>query len=69
MFICIECNQKTKEKQRVFVGKNWCRTCYDVESLRSFKEDSIKSNSPFAVRTRPPKYMLNPEDYKRYGYE
>lgn len=65
MFVCVECKQKTKEQNRVFEGQEWCQTCYDKETQRSIKEDS--TNKPY-VRTRPPKYMLNPNEYKKFGY-
>lgn len=68
MFVCIECGQKTKEKDRVFTHQNWCRVCVDKESLRSVHEDSIKGR-PAWVRTRPPKYMLTKDRYKEFGYE
>ncbi len=66
MFICIECGQKTKEKERVFVGRNWCHACFVVEGQRSVKEDTHKGN-PY-MKTRPPKYMLEPKDYPKFGY-
>lgn len=68
MFICVECGQKTKEKDRVFVQQEWCGVCVDKEGQRSFKEDSI-AGKPSHVRTRPPKYMLSKDRYKEFGYE
>lgn len=70
MFICIECNKKCRESSRVFESNDsstgWCRKCYNIETKRSIKEDSV--GSPY-MRTRPPKYMLQPKEYAVYGYE
>jgi len=66
MFVCIECKQKYKEKHRVFVGQNWCSTCVDREGKRHGKEDSIPGQKYAA--TRPPKYMLRPDQYRFFGY-
>lgn len=69
MFTCIECNNRCKENQRVFETNDsstgWCRKCYNLETKRSIKEDT---NGCVYIRTRPPKYMLQPSEYSRHGY-
>lgn len=67
MFTCIECGQKTKERDRVYVGTDWCFACVDKENQRSMKED-VNGPQPW-FRSRPPKYMLDPKDYARFGYK
>lgn len=63
-FTCIECQQPAPETFRMFEGKDWCTQCFDTESRRSQAQDAL----PGGLRTRPPKYMLRPEQYKQFGY-
>lgn len=70
MFTCSECGKDRKESQCRRVFKTlWCRGCYDKETTRSLKEDVTKlvgEDKP--VRSRPPRYMVEPENYEQYGY-
>lgn len=64
MFICKECNKKLPNKESMFTTYELCVACYENDSLRSVKYDSIKQG----LFSRPPKYMLRPKDYKKFGY-
>ncbi|MEK6879046.1 MAG: hypothetical protein AABY22_05530 [Nanoarchaeota archaeon] len=66
MFICTECGQNKKNSEKVFCGVDyhWCRPCVTLEDSRSKSQDIIKG----FIQSRPRKYMLDPKDYKIYGY-
>lgn len=64
MFICTECGKKFKNDQSAI--NNWCLTCHNIESQRSIAQDTIPGNK--FIRTRPAKFMLQPSDYKMFGY-
>lgn len=63
-FTCTECKQKKPVKERVFQDKDQCKDCVDAEIQRS-KQDLIPGT---LLHTRPPKFLLDPKDYKRFGY-
>lgn len=44
-----------------------CSECVDKEFMRSAREDTVPGE-PLNARTRPPKFMLRPDEYAKYGY-
>lgn len=72
MFDCIGgCGRKRlSERHRVFVGAAWCEKCVNAEDERSAKEDVTGTVRGIAcMRSRPPKYMLAPGEWKHHGYD
>src|ERR1017187_3705932 len=65
--VCRECKNPLKPKNSVFEGRLICRACFDAENKRSVKEDRVPGKSVF-FRKRPPKYMLEPDQFKKFGY-
>jgi hypothetical protein len=68
MFVCTECSKNLKNKERVFSGTDWCRACVRAESQRSIREDSVQGAAIW-FRSRPARYMLQPEQYEVFGYK
>lgn len=67
IFICISCQEKIREEDRVFrklkssssTKEDWCWACIKKEDKKRSKEENCD---------RPPKYFLEPEEWKQYGY-
>jgi len=68
---CQMCDLEMEPDDSVFDGKMVCETCFRSEGERSVREDVIpgtESGGIPGLRTRPPKYMLDPSEYKQFGY-
>lgn len=61
---CTTCRKPLTADTSVFQGSLVCQKCYDDESQRSRHDDAAGGG----MRSRPPKYMLDPKDYKKFGY-
>ncbi len=67
MFDCSQCKKRVSEKKRTFVGRDWCDSCVEIEAQRSLKQDTVVGSTSYS-RVRPPKYMLDPQDYAKFRY-
>lgn len=78
-FKCAECGNPHTDEEKT--DRDWCWPCMEAEMTRSKNEDAVGlvSNLPGALgrlakgtnattRSRPPKYMLDPSEYAKYGY-
>ncbi len=54
MFICKGCNKRKLEKERRFVGNDWCGKCCDDELERTKPENGF-------IRSELPAYMRPPK--------
>ena len=77
-FLCIICQQKKPMKEfgagylgnRVaplppdVLNDGWCRACVAAENKRSRAQDYL-GNCQY---DRPPKYVINPDEWARFGY-
>lgn len=71
VYQCTQCNKDLCD-QGERCGDTWCMDCVILESQRSAKDDFAGTISfmgrPAKTTTRPPKFFLKPEEYKKYGY-
>jgi hypothetical protein len=57
-FLCIGCEKKKTERQRVFENTDWCKACVDRECKRTSK--GFDANGIPNLRSEPPGYVLRP---------
>lgn len=55
MFVCVECKKEKREKDRRFVGNDWCIGCCEKEL------DRTKPADGGYIRSEPPGYVLRPK--------
>lgn len=55
MFVCKGCNKKKTEKERRFVGNDWCSKCCDDELERTKPAGNGLIRSELPAYMRPPK--------------
>lgn len=71
---CCECGKDHTDPEKM--DGDWCWDCIDAEMSRSRDNDAVggpvqigNMKFPHATyRSRPPKFMLKPSEYKQYGY-
>lgn len=69
---CGECGKDCDDLDK---DGDWCLSCIEAEMIRSRDEDAVGPVGTFmgrptnaTYRSRPPKFMLRPDEYKKYGY-
>lgn len=65
---CVNCGDPHTDPD--LTNDDWCWKCFQAETQRSLREDAAGPYHPLTgtPRTRPPKYVLRPSEWPKFGY-